>query len=132
MSETLDKVKEMGFPMFQARPWPAEVIVYRMEHSSVLEKLFPGNDLSPQDTNGRCSWLKQDGYNVVLIGIDHLHSDAHAVIAHECYHAMNVIYSWFGAWHEVENDEPGAYLLADLYRQVLEPLDTYQLTEKAP
>ena len=67
--------------------------------------------------NGLCSYVKRDGYNIILIGIRSKTGDTPALLAHECYHAMNVIYGWFGAWHDTENDEAGAYFLADLVRQ---------------
>ena len=115
--DLFDEVKRAKLAWFNARPYPAQVIVYDLRKPEGVQKVFP--DLCPdlESNNGLCSWVKRDGYNIVLIGIRSKTGDTPALLAHECYHAMNAMFEWFGAWHDTNNDEAGAYFLADLERQ---------------
>lgn len=41
----------------------------------------------------------------------------YGTIIHECYHAANNIWDWINAKHDVDNDEPFAYLLSYLAKE---------------
>ena len=41
----------------------------------------------------------------------------YGTIIHECYHAANNIWDWINAKHDVDNDEPFAYLLSHLAKE---------------
>ena len=120
--DIFDDVKRARLACFNARPYPANIIVYDLREPEGVQKVFP--DMCPdlEGKNGLCSYMRRDGYNIILIGIRSKTGDTPALLAHECYHAMNVIYDWFGAWHDTDNDEAGAYFLADLVRQTSELL----------
>jgi hypothetical protein len=56
-------------------------------------------------------------------------------IAHECLHALNLIYAFHGANRSRSNDEPECYYLDDLVEQAYGAINTYekkveQLAEK--
>lgn len=115
--DLFDKVRRAKLDFFQARPYPVQVIVYDLNYPDALCKVFPEALPDLENKNGLCSFWRQDGYNIICIGIRSKTGDTPALLAHECYHAMNVIYEWFGAYHDNTNDEAGAYFLADLVRQ---------------
>lgn len=41
-------------------------------------------------------------------------------IIHECYHASNIIWDYIEAKHDTNNDEPFAYLLTYIHKEILE------------
>lgn len=120
--DIFDDAKRAKLVWFNARPFPAQVIVYDLNEPDAVRKLFP--DMCPdlEGKNGLCSYVQRDGYNIILIGVRSKTGDTPALVAHECYHAMNAIYDWFGAYHDNQNDEAGAYFLGDLVRQTSELL----------
>lgn len=120
--DIFDQVRRAKLPWFDARPFPAQVVVYDLNTPEKVQEVFPDMCYELDGKNGLCSYVKRDGYNIILIGVRSRTGDTPALVAHECYHAMNVIYSWFGAWHDTDNDEAGAYFLADLVRQTSERL----------
>lgn len=113
----LERVKKAKLDFFTARPYPVQVVVYDLNKPEKLKSVFPGALPDLDDKNGLCSFWRQEGYSIICIGIRSKTGDTPALLAHECYHAMNVIYQWFGAWHDTQNDEAGAYFLGDLVRQ---------------
>lgn len=116
-NDVMHYIRRNKIPVFNAYPYPAQVIVYVIGEEDALLKAIPDHPIAGDTVNGRCSWMKIDGYNLITIGIRRDLSDFIATVAHECYHAMNCCYTWFGAYHDTENDEPGAYFLAYLVRE---------------
>ena len=63
---------------------------------------------------------ENEGYDGMVLSAKHLVLIWYAsefefgTIIHECYHAGNVIWKGIGAQHDLDNDEPFAYLLSFL------------------
>lgn len=117
MNDVMHFVKRQKLKWFNATPYPAQIIVYILGEDEKLLKAIPDHPPLGEGTNGRCCWMQKDGYNIITIGVKRDLDDFMAVAAHECYHAMNACYGWFGAQHDTENDEPGAYFLAHIMRE---------------
>jgi len=119
----VQRAQRAGFMPFDARPYPVVVIPYDMDSKKQcrwLEKNFTDFSAQSASNNGRCSAVKYDGYNLIMLGVRmSLGNERYSVLAHECYHAVNFVYQWFGARHDADNDEMAAYFLQDIYRQTL-------------
>jgi len=117
MNDVMHFAKRQKLKWFNTTPYPAQVIVYILGEDEALRRAIPDHPEHDEGVNGRCCWMKKDGYNIITIGVKRDLGDFMAVAAHECYHAMNACYNWFGAYHDNENDEPGAYFLGHLVRE---------------
>lgn len=117
MTDIFTLIKRHKLKVFNAYPYPVQVIVYVMGEEEALLKAIPDHPPHDDTANGRCCWFIRDGANIITLGVRRDLSDFMATTAHECYHAMNCCYEWFGARHDVDNDEPGAYFLGYLVRE---------------
>lgn len=119
MANLLDKIEKHNLLWFQATPYPAQIIVYvpGTKSEKALHKVFKDHPEFSDSNNGLCAFMKVDGYNIITIGVRNNLEDFMAVAAHESYHAMNVCYRWFGAYHDNDNDEMGAYFLGHIVRE---------------
>lgn len=48
------------------------------------------------------------------------------VIAHECLHALNIIYAYNGARHSLTNDEPTCYYLGSIVDKVYRAIKLFE------
>ncbi len=108
-----NKLRRAGVKLYPTSPYPALIGFYTLgtPMSEAVAKVL--GDL-PNDIHGRCSSWTDKGYRLILIGINIEKAQVMSTLAHECYHAVNAIYSWFGCQHDIDNDEPAAYLLGSL------------------
>ena len=97
--------------IFHTPPYPANVIVYDMDDMSALLKVFPDHPPADENTQGRMCGMRRDGCNIITIGLRKGLDQFMPTVAHECYHALNQLYLWFGVRHDEENDEAAAYML---------------------
>lgn len=63
--------------------------------------------------------------DVLRIDVGIKSSASPEMIAHECVHAANMIFEHVGAKIDLDNDEPYAYLVGWLVKQVHNSLDKY-------
>lgn len=113
MATVYEKLTKAGIDFFDATPYPVQVGCYWLEDTKKYQKITGKKFIDDAgDAQGRCTSFSDGGHRIILIGIA---KSAHeGTLAHECYHALNAIYLWFGCHHDRDNDEPAAYLLGYL------------------
>lgn len=114
MANEIRLVAKYKLKVFQATPYPANVIVYDLADMVALLKVFPDHPLPDETTQGRMCGMYRDGCQVITIGLRKGLGELMPTVAHECYHALNQVYLWAGASHDLNNDEPAAYMLGHL------------------
>lgn len=114
MANEMKLAKKHRLKVFYTQPYPANVIVYDMDDMAALLKVFPDHPEAAATTQGRMCGMRRDGCNIITIGLRKDLGQFFPTVAHECYHALNQLYLWFGARHDEENDEPAAYMLGYL------------------
>lgn len=88
------------------------------EYDSVFDdnKYDEINDMHESGSDGLTIAGKNvDKLNCVVMSFDENYE--YDTIIHECYHAANNIWNFIGAKHDVDNDEPFAYLLSYLSKE---------------
>lgn len=113
MATVYEKLKKAGIDFFDATPYPVQVGCYWLEDAKKYQKITGKKFIDDAgDAHGRCTSFSDGAHRIILIGI--AKSARKGTLAHECYHALNAIYLWFGCYHDRDNDEPAAYLLGYL------------------
>ncbi len=114
-SKQYDQLRRAGVRFFNAYPYPVQIGCYVIG-SNIEGKICKITGVDPATGKGRCVSYQSDGLNIVLVGVVADLDEYTNNLCHECYHAMNAIYGWFGCQHEIDNDEPGAYFLSYIVR----------------
>lgn len=111
--------KNLSIPLYKAK-----LVLIDTNDIGRMEKMFPGWDIEGYvfahtikgNIRGR------DGFHRCIFIILNTHTDLSpitpGVIAHECLHAVGWIMDMKGCRHDIENDEPYAYLLEWMVNQV--------------
>ncbi len=92
--------------------WPAE------EFSKYMKKAFDHDASDAHKSGGRAVLLDyENGDCIICIWVPG--KDDFSALAHECLHATNFTMRRAGCLPDLDNDEPQAYLLENIYQQAL-------------
>ncbi|WP_413724627.1 hypothetical protein [Sodalis sp. RH16] len=109
------KLRRAGVRFFNTYPYTSQVECYVIV-GKIEEKICQITEQEKATGKRRCLSWKDNGLNLVLIGVVANLDGYIDTLSHECYHAMNAIYEWAESQHDLVNDEPGAHFLSYLVR----------------